>query len=196
MLRSMGGVEGLPSLEALRMKAAIGSSPSTWIPAPRELVVQGLDERGRASATLCLRSALDGSRRVAIRGGPRRSAIAPVKVDGAWLVRAVSPRLPAELTGLRVRGAGGTRPRGGSSLPRERAARRRACPRTPARRGANGVCAEVCLSRQLGGRRRLVLTICCAPRKIRTSDPRLRRPMLYPAELWAQVCAGRRRPGR
>jgi hypothetical protein len=25
-----------------------------------------------------------------------------------------------------------------------------------------------------------------APRKIRTSDPRLRRPMLYPAELWAQ----------
>src|SRR4051794_9996886 len=25
----------------------------------------------------------------------------------------------------------------------------------------------------------------CAPRGIRTPDPRLRRPMLYPAELWA-----------
>ena len=29
-----------------------------------------------------------------------------------------------------------------------------------------------------------------APRKIRTSDPRLRRPMLYPAELWAQGLSG------
>src|SRR6185503_21119124 len=34
-----------------------------------------------------------------------------------------------------------------------------------------------------------------APRKIRTSDPWFRRPMLYPAELWARVLANRRREG-
>jgi hypothetical protein len=29
--------------------------------------------------------------------------------------------------------------------------------------------------------------ILCAPSMIRTCDPRLRRPMLYPAELWARA---------
>jgi hypothetical protein len=31
----------------------------------------------------------------------------------------------------------------------------------------------------------------CAPRKIRTSDTWFRRPVLYPAELWAQTCRDR-----